>query len=328
MKSTLKTLAPALGAAALVLGGYVLVEKSVRPPALGHDSVVPAAQVVQPAPQVPERSSPNGEQSRISTVQTPLQDKPKVALTLGDSLAMGVDAMQPELALSSARVLVRCVNLPLDIELVEGRIAREQAGAYKERLLRERESMMAMERNCQTLPADIRTVGDAHQLRARLLRRAYIAHVPGAAMELLDVPQQFAELPVEALKARAAEDAAAGDVPTLTSWALLKAKDGDLESQESKVYAFALQRAARNPELKDEVAQAQAVYARVLEHYWAKRYPEQKSVNSAGFGLDAQGAFLYPNGFDEPRDEGYQAKARSLDAALRAAIRKRRQSAG
>ncbi|MEO3712505.1 hypothetical protein [Roseateles flavus] len=321
-----KTLAIALGAAALVLGGYVLMETYVRPSAPGRDSAVPSAQVAQAAPLMPEHGTQHGQQRRIDPVQAPLQDKPKVALTLGDSLAMGVDAMQPELALSSARVLVRCVNLPLDIELLEGRIAREQAGAYKERMLRERESLMAMEWNCQTLPADIRTVGDAHQLRARLLRRAYSAHVPGAAMELLDIPQQFAELPIEALKARAAEDAAAGDVPTLTSWALLQAKDGDLESLETKLFAFALQRAARNPEIKDEVAQAQAVYARVLEQYWAKRHPEQRSVNSAGFGTDAQGAFLYPNGFDEPRDAGYQANARSMDAALIAAIRKKRTS--
>lgn len=246
------------------------------------------------------------------------------AQPLGERLALGVEALQPAIALETARVLARCATLQQDFQLLEERMSREEAGAYKERMMRDREALMAQERNCQTLPAGIRTQGDELQLRSRLLRHAYAARVPGAAAELLGIPQQFAGIPVGELRDRTAEDARAGDIPTLTAWALLKAQAGDLESPDFKVFAFALQRAAGNPELEHEVSQAQAVYARVLEQYWAKRYPEQKQTRPLGFNMDKQGVFLYPQGFEEPRDTAYLAQARAMDAVLASTVHRMR----
>ena len=211
----------------------------------------------------------------------------------------------------------------MDFQLLDERIAREEAGAYKTKMLRDREALMALERNCQTLPADVRTLGDEFQLRSQLLRHAYAAHVPGAAVELLSLPQQFAGVPAGELKEQAMQDARAGDLPTLSAWVLLKAQADDLETPDVKVYAFALQRAARIPDLKDAVAPAQAVYAGVLEQYWAKHYPDSRSAPPAGFNTDSKGVFLYPKGFDEPKDAAYQAQAKALDAALIHALRRR-----
>lgn len=256
-----------------------------------------------------------------ATPETPASTPSK---SLGDRLVMGVDALQPAMALETARLLARCATLQQDLQFLEERIGREAAGAYKEKMLREKEALLAQERNCQTLPASVRTQGDELQLRGSLLRQAYSARVPGAAAELLGIPQQFAGVPANQLKERAAEDARAGDLPTLTAWALLTAQTGDLESPAFKVFAFALQRASSNPELQSEVSLTQAVYARVLEQYWAKRYPEQTQAYPLGFNMDSKGALLYPKGFEEPRDSAYLAQARAMDEALARAVHRSR----
>lgn len=243
--------------------------------------------------------------------------------SLGDRLAAGVEALPPEEALMVARLLRRCVNLPMDFQLLDMRLGREEAGASKTKMLREREALMALERNCQTLPAEVRTWGDEFQLRSRLLRHAYAAHEPGAAADLLSMPKQFAGVPASELKERVLQDARAGDLPTLSAWVLLNAQTDELETPEMKVLAFALQRAARLPELKEAVAQTQAVYTQVLEEYWAKRHPEAHSARPVGFNTDAHGAFLYPQGFDEPTDAAYLAQAQAMDAALIRAWRRR-----
>lgn len=243
--------------------------------------------------------------------------------SLGDRLASGIEALPPEMALETARILPRCSRLSMDFQLLDQRIAREGGGDYKTKMLRDREALMALERNCQTLPAHVRTLGDEFQLRSQLLRHAYAARVPGAAVELLSLPQQFAGVPAGELKEQAMQDARAGDLPTLSAWLLLKAQAGDLESPDVKVYAFALQRAARMPDLKDAVAPAQALYARVLDEYWAKRDPASRSTPPAGFNTDSQGVFLYPTGFDEPKDAAYLAQAQAMDATLIQALRRK-----
>lgn len=61
----------------------------------------------------------------------------------------------------------------------------------------------------------------------------------------------------------------------------------------------------------------------MLEQHWAKHYPDARSAFQAGFNTDSQGVFLYPKGFDEPKDEAYLAQAKALDAALIHALRRR-----
>lgn len=311
------------GALALaLLGGWLATTSTSPTPAMPAQNRI-AADAPNPVASAAQntRASPvDGMPARSAPVAG------AVKKTLGDSLAMGVESLDPLMALETARAVARCASLQQDVQQLDERMGREEAGAYKTQMLRDKEALMAQEGNCQTLPADIRTQGDAFQLRARLLRHAYAAHVPGAAAELLGVPQQFAGLPINELSDRAAEDARAGDIPTLAAWALLKAQADDLESRDFKVFAFALQRASGNPALKEEVSQAQALYARVLERYWAKRYPDQKQSRPLGFNMDKQGVLLYPQGFDEPRDPAYLAQARAMDAALANAVQRMRKT--
>lgn len=317
----------ACGVLALVLLGGWLISRPATTPASGtteapsqNHAPVDAPARMTSASQSMKAPPVDGMPASAAPAAAPIKK------TLGDRLALGVEALDSWVALETAREVARCATLQQDVQLLDERMGREEAGAYKSKMLRDKEALMALERNCQTLPAEIRTQGDALQLRARLLRHAYASHVPGAAAELLVIPQQFAGLPAHELRERAAEDARSGDIPTLTAWALLTAQAGDLESRDFKVFAFALQRAAGNPALKDEVSQAQAVYARVLERYWAKRYPDQTQSRPLGFNMDKQGVLFYPQGFDEPRDPAYLAQARAMDAALASAMQRMRKS--
>lgn len=314
----------AIGSLVLVLSLIVAWEAS-RPTSPASSPSVQASVAAEGAemPRPPAASGLSPASSHPEGVASAPAPAASVASpSLGDRLAAGIEALPPEVALETARLLPRCSRLPLDCQLLDERLAREEAGAYKTKMLRDREALMALERNCQTLPADVRTLGDEFQLRSQLLRHAYAAHVPGAAVELLSLPQPFAGVPAGELKEQAMQDARAGDLPTLSAWVLLKAQADELETPDVKVYAFALQRAARMPELKEAVAPAQALYAQVLEQYWAQHHPDSRSAPPAGFNTDSQGVFLYPKGFDEPKDAAYVAQAKAMEAALIHALRR------
>jgi hypothetical protein len=259
-----------------------------------------------------------GAVSKVAEVPVPVPVRPTTQdgpSTIGEQLAHGIESMSPAQAFQTAIAVPRCGRLSFDLNLIDGRIAREPEGAAKVRLRKEKEGLMALMPNCQTIPAEYQTLGGEYQLRARLLKHAYAASISGSAAQLMQIPEQFSGVPATELRERANHDALGGDVQTMATL-LMKADSGSLDDQDLKMFAFALQRAARDPELRAYVETTQALFSQVLEERWQPRTPGVKPVSPQGFKVDSQGAFLYPQGYEEPRDEAYRTRAKELDAAL------------
>lgn len=262
--------------------------------------------------------------------ETPVPDPARPTVqgrpsTIGEQLARGIESMSPAQAFQTAMVVPRCGRLAFDLTVVDGQIAREPEGAAKARLRKERDGLVALMPNCQTIPVEYQTLGGEYQLRARLLRHAYAGGISGSAAQLMQIPDEFSGFSAGELRERANNDARGGDVQTMAAL-LMKADARSLDDQDLKLFAFALQRAARDPELRAYVETTQVLFSQVLEDRWQPRTPGVKPASSQGFRVDSQGVFLYPQGYEEPRDEAYRSRAKELDAALAKAARAGRKS--
>lgn len=238
-----------------------------------------------------------------------------VAPTLGDSLAVGVDALPPGHALELARVLARCAMFPILARANMMDAARVRDSGDRQRVQSQKEELDALERNCQTVPAVFQNIGSEQELRAKLLKRAYISGEPGAAAELMKLPENIAGVSATELRDHAFSDARKGDLKTMADL-LMRSTEYGVGDEELKLYAFALQRAVRQPALRDAVEQTQILFSSTLDARWKKQHIEASAQNQRGFNVDEHGVFLYPKGYEEPSDEAYKAKARALDEAL------------
>lgn len=259
-----------------------------------------------------------GKSLRVGATRTKFS-KDGTNRSLGDYLAAGLDEMPPDLALDAARMISYCKALPLlDAANREDSAKAANDPQSQMQLRGDRKGLDELGFECQTVPSGFLDGKQEFQARKRLIKRAYVSGVPGAAVEYAMLPAALLDVPEGELYSRITQDALLGNsesIQMLVENKILRERTDDLTM---KVIAFGMQRAANAESNDKSIRVSQASIALSLWQEWSEKNPNS-SVPM--FGMPGVGgrAIQYPPSFIEPKSEEYMEKSKLFDSAIRSA---------